>query len=122
MVSHISISNHSLIYAYPKLSVSLPLKGHSTVNYRNFKNFYPIKFRHDIRLQNWSYINDFNNPNDMWDAWKTTFNSNVEKHVPLRTKRVKASISPWITSHLKDEMHKRNIQNMKAIRSNDSEE
>ena len=51
----------------------------------------------------------------MWDAWKTTFNSIVEKRVPLRTKRVKASKSPWITSHLKDEMHKRNIQNIKRF-------
>ena len=119
-VSHISISNHSLIYAYRKLSVSLPSKGHSTVNYRNFKNFDPIKFRNDIGRQNWRHINDFNNPNDMWHAWKTTFNSIVDKRAPLCTKRVKASKSPWITSHLKDEVHNRVIQKVKAFRSNKS--
>ena len=54
----------------------------------------------------------------MWHAWKTTFNFIVEKHAPLCTKRVKASKSPWI-SHLKDEMHKRDIQKIKAVRSND---
>ena len=119
-VSHISISDHhSLIHAYQKLPVSLPSRGHSTIDYRKFKNFDSIKFRHDIRLQNWSHINYFNNPDDMWHAWKTTFNFIVEKHAPLCTKRVKASKSPWITSHLKDEMHKRDIQKIKAVRSND---
>ena len=115
-VSHISISDHSLIYAYRKLSVSLPSRGHSTIDYRKFKNFDSIKFHHDIRLQDWSHINYFNNPDDMWHAWKTTFNFIVEKHAPLCTKRVKAFKSPWITSHLKDEMHKRDIQKIKAVR------
>ena len=35
-VSHISISDHSLIYAYRKLSVSLPSRGHSTLTRLNF--------------------------------------------------------------------------------------
>ena len=28
-------------------------------------------------------MNEFENPNDMWYAWNTTFNSVVEKHAPL---------------------------------------
>ena len=121
-VSHVSISDHSLIYAFRKLSISLPTRGLSTVNYRKFKNFDSIKFRNDISLQNWSHIKELENPNDMWHAWKTTFNCVVNKHAPLCTKRVKASKSPWITSHLKDEMHKRDIQKIKAIRSNDPQD
>ena len=46
---------------------------------------------------------------------KTTFNSIVEKHAPLRTKRVKASKSPRITSHLKDEMHKKSFKKSKRF-------
>ena len=72
-VSHISISDHSLIYAYRKLSVSLLSRRQLMVNCRKFKNFDPIKFCHDIRPQNWSHVNDFNNPNDMWHAWKNYF-------------------------------------------------
>ena len=37
----------------------------------------------------------------------------------IRTKRVKVSKAPWISSHLKDEMHKWDILKIKAIRSND---
>ena len=46
------------------------------------------------------------------------------KNMPhfVQSVHVKASKSPWITSHLKDEMHKRDIQKIKAVRSNDSED
>ena len=56
----------------------------------------------------------------MWHVWKAIFNSVVDKHAPFRTKRVRASKSPWISSQLKDEMHKRDAQKIKLIRSNDS--
>ena len=121
-VSHVSISDHSLTYAFRKLSVGTPTRIHSTINYRKFKNFDPIKFRNDVSLQNWNHINEYENPNDMWYAWKTTFNSVADKHAPLRTKRVKATKSPWITSVLKDKMHERDVLKIKAIRSNDPQD
>lgn len=37
----------------------------------------------------------------MWDAWKKLFLECVEKHAPLRTKRVRSSNSRWITPQLK---------------------
>ena len=55
----------------------------------------------------------------MWHVWKAIFNSVVDKHAPFRTKRVRASKSPWISSERKDEMHKTDAQKIKAIRSND---
>ena len=65
-VSHVSISDHSLIYAFRKLSTGIYSKDHSAITYRNFKNFDLHSFRADIRAQNWTDINNFNNPNDMW--------------------------------------------------------
>ena len=92
-VSHISISDHSLIYAFRKLSTGLFTKGHSTVTYRKFKNFDSASFRNDIWLQNWDEIRAHDNPNDMWHVWKNIFNSVVERHAPLCTKRIRASKS-----------------------------
>ena len=37
-VSHIAISDHSLVYVYRKMSPDLPSKGHSSISYRNFRN------------------------------------------------------------------------------------
>ena len=86
MINHGSISDHSHIYGYRKISVSLPSKDHSTVNYKKFKNFDRIKFHNDISLQNWNHTNEFDNPNDMWHAWKTAFNCVLEKPDPLCTR------------------------------------
>ena len=47
------------------------------------------------------------------------FLSIVDKHAPLRTMRVRAGSSPWITSELKKRMHNRKILKIKAIRSKD---
>ena len=118
-VSHISISDHSLIYAFRKLSTGLFTKGHSTVTYRKFKNFDSASFRNDIWLQNWDEIRAHDNPNDMWHVWKNIFNSVVERHAPLCTKRIRASKSPWITPYLKQRMHDRDILKIKAFSSND---
>ena len=72
------------------------------MSYRNFKNFDSTPFRADMGSQNWGILKDFNDPNDMWYAWKST------------VKAVKAS---WITAQLKQRMHDRDIQKIKAIRS-----
>ena len=79
-VSHVSISDHSLIYAFRKLSVGSSTGVQSSINNRKFKNFDSTKFRNDISLQNWNHINQYENPNDMWHAWKATFNSVADRH------------------------------------------
>ena len=57
----------------------------------------------------------------MWDVWKNLFLECVEKHAPLRTKRVRASNSPWITPQLKKRLHERDILKLKAIRSGNAD-
>ena len=59
------------------------------------------------------------NPNHMWHAWKTTFMNVVERHAPLRTKRVRNSKSPWISVELKQRMRERDFLKTKAIKTQD---
>lgn len=119
-VSHVGISDHSLVYAYRKLSINPPNKGHSKITYRKFKNFNSDTFRADIATQDWSSLDSYNDPNVMWDKWKEVFLYYVEKHAPLHTKRVRVSKSPWINSDLKKLMHQRDVLKIKAIRSKDA--
>ena len=119
-VSHISINDHSLVCAFRKLSIEFLSRGHDTVTYRKLKNFNSDRFRNDIFLQDWDDIYCHDNPNDMWDAWKKLFFSCVDRHAPLRTKRVRSCKSPWITPLLKKRMHERDLLKMKASRSKDS--
>ena len=97
-VSHICISDHSLIYVYRKLAVGLSNSRHSTVTYRKFKNFNSVLFRNDISSQDWNSISQHSDPNTMWHVWNNMFLNVADKHAPIRTKRVGTLKSPWITS------------------------
>ena len=85
---HIGISDHSLIYVYRKLSPAFPSKGHSTIFYRNFKNFNRESFRNDIAQQDWT-CNGSDDPNLLWADWKTKILDVVNFHAPLRTNRTR---------------------------------
>ena len=54
-VAHISISDHSLVYVFRKLSINFR-KGHTSVMYRNFKTFNRAKFRNDVYNENWEFM------------------------------------------------------------------
>ena len=51
----------------------------------------------------------------MWDAWKTLFMEIVDKHAPLKTKRISKKHSPWITYDLMWKIQKLNYFKKKAI-------
>ena len=111
-VSHIGISDHSLVYAFRKVSIESTTNKHTTLRYRNFKNF-----NSDPNL---ILILIYSDPNLMWAAWKQLFLECVNKHAPLHIKRARASKSPWITPYLKKRMHDRDILKLKASRSKDA--
>ena len=114
-VRHIGISDHSIVFAYRKLSIHGFPRGHCTITYRNFRKC----FRNDIASHVWDHTHNLSNPNDMRSEWKKSFLEIVDKHAPLRKARVRGRSSPWITSELKKQMHERDILKIKAIKSND---
>ena len=116
-VCHVSVSDHSLVFAYRKLSIGAVFKRHNTINYRTFKNFNRDHFRNEIAFQNWDVLDNFQDLNDMWREWKIKFLNVVNTYTPLRTKRVCSKRSPWITSEFKKRMHERDSMKLKAIRS-----
>ena len=88
-VFHVSISDHSLVFAYRKLSIGAVSKRHNTISYRSFKNFNRDHFRSDIASQNWNVLDNFQDPNDMWREWKIKFLNVVDTPAPLRTSELK---------------------------------
>jgi len=71
--SNIGISDHSLIYVFRKISLPSPIKGFSTVSYRQFKSFDSNSFCLDILAQPWADLMGIDNPNEMWLKWKSLF-------------------------------------------------
>ena len=117
-VSHISISDHSLIYVYRKLSPAFPSKGYSTISYRNFKNFNRESFRNDIAQRDWT-CNGSDDPNVLWIDWETKLLDVVNYHAPLRTRSARIKRAPWINLELKKGMCDRHAAKRKAMVSND---
>ena len=55
----------------------------------------------------------------MWSTWKSLYNSCLDRHAPIRNKRIGKKKSPWITADLKRKMHNRDWAKKKAIETND---
>ena len=64
-VSHVGISDHSLVYASRKVSISSASKGIKLVNYRQFKHFERVNFRADILSQPWDILRGLFAPNEI---------------------------------------------------------
>ena len=111
----------SLVYVYRKISSDLPSKGHSSISYRNFRNFDRENFRNEISQQDWSF-NESENPNLVWSNWKTKFLRVVNSHAPFRTRCTKLNKTPWINSGLKKGMRCRDTAKRKAIKIKNAQE
>ena len=73
-VSHAALSaDHSLVYAYRKISIPTFSKGVNLITYRQFKNFNSANFYADILAQPWDDIKQLYDPNYMWRRWKGLF-------------------------------------------------
>ena len=87
VVSHVRLCHHCLVYVFCKVSIDpSSFKGHSTVTYRKFKNFNSARFGFNISHQNWDSVNNYEDSNDMWEAWKSLLFQGVDKDAPLRSK------------------------------------
>ena len=92
-VIDIGISDHSAIYLTRKVA-HLCANMHKTVEVRQLKIFNEAEFLRDLCMTDWKRVTTRNNPNEMWDSWNHLFASVINKHAPLRKKRVKKKRSP----------------------------
>ena len=93
--------------------------GPRTIETRQFKNFQKENFLFDLEQMPWNDISLYSNPDDMWNVWRKQFITCVDKHAPLKRKRIRNKKSPWITRELLSRMHKRDYLKKKAVSTND---
>ncbi|KAK2565773.1 hypothetical protein P5673_010036 [Acropora cervicornis] len=92
IVSHIGISDHSLIYAIRKSFISTGVP--TIINSRQLRNFDPTMFRRDLALAPWQSVENITDPNVAWNAWRNMFLNICDSHAPFRRKKVRSSNSP----------------------------
>ena len=94
--------------------------GPRTIETRQFKHFERNKFLSNLNQMPWANVDVHSDPNDMRREWKEMFLSCVDKHAPLKPKRVRKMQCPWITGELRCKTSRRDFLRNKAISSNDS--
>ena len=118
-VRQISISDHSIVFAYRKLFINGTSRGHNVITHNNFRKLIRESFRNDFASQSWDQIYCSTNLNDMWLQWKRLFLPIVHKHASLRIMRVRVRSSPWITSELRKRIMIEIFLKFKAYKIND---
>lgn len=73
----------------------------------------------DLNQTQWANVDLYFGPNGMWQEWKELFLSCVNKHAPLKFKRVRKKRSPWISGDLLCKTRRRDFLKNIAISSND---
>ena len=117
-VIHLGISDHSLVFLTRKAQYYR--NGPRVIETRHFKHFDKGKFLSDLNQLSWANVDLYSDPNDLWRQWKEMFLGCIDKHAPLKLKRVRKKRSPWITSELLRKIRKRDFLKKKAISSNNS--
>ena len=101
-----SISDHkgiSCIWIFK--SPQAPLKSHTTVEFRSFKRFQELAFLHDLSCVDFTDIYNCENPDDAFQTFYNRFLSVVDRHAPMRRKRVKHQTLPsWLNHNIILEM------------------
>ena len=97
-VDHIGISDHSLIYVCRKISI--PRNEPKVIRSRQYKHYDKNSFLAELRDIMQYMIND-NNPDVLWEDFKTKFLLVADVHAPQITRKVKSEYTPWMTNNIK---------------------
>ena len=83
-------------------------KSHTYIQHRSFKHFDKEHFLYDLSKTNFDNVTNFSDPDEATTAFLTTLLPVIDKHAPIRRKRVKHPTLPnWMTPDIMSAMKKR---------------
>ena len=103
---HMGLSDHDLIYAVRKNK--LPRAKAREIEYRNMRQFDLEKFLNDLKTVPWSSAYIYDDVDDLWHHWAQLYTEVLDKHAPIKKKRVRGDQLPWITPLIQREISRRN--------------
>ena len=116
-VHHLGLSDHSMIYMTRKAKIERT--KYQFTKTRDFKQFNKIEFLKDLAKIPWLDLDNYSNPNDMWEEWKTLFFRCVDNHAPVKTRQATRKKSPWLSNEIVQNIRQRDYLKKKAISTND---
>ena len=104
---------HHLIGCITKLHIPPPKPR--KVKYRSFKSFDETVFKKEIEHIPFHMCSVFDDVSDQYWARKVLFTEILDEHAPIKEKALKDDYLPYMTSHLRKEMYKRNMLKNKHL-------
>lgn len=110
-VSEDGISDHFPTTCTWKSKVpKLKKNGHNTIVYRSYKHFIKESFCHDLNSAMFHNVNNHSDPTQALDTFYSTLMPIIDKHAPLRRKRVKSAVLPgWLTPEIQEAQKQRDL-------------
>ena len=101
-VSDLSISDHNPISCTRSIKLTKPKpKGHTQFVFRSFKHFNQNAFFADLICTPFDNAHQHTDPNEALAVWYKLFMDVVNRHAPIRHKRVKHSkLPPWLNKNI----------------------
>ena len=99
--STFSISDHYPICFTRKVNCKIPKTDHITSTYRSFKHFDESLFLNDLEMDIASFTTTHSSLDEDFSSWYSIIMSNLDKHAPMKCKRVKTKRLPdWFTPEI----------------------
>ena len=116
-VSDLSISDHNLISCTRSIKLPKPEpKGHTQISFRSFKHFNQNAFFADLIGTPFDNVHQHTDPNEALAEWYKLFIDVVNRHAPVRHKRVKhTKLPPWLNKNINQAMSDRDRQKKKKM-------
>ena len=115
----VPLSDHYLVFCIIKVGVLNKSKPR-LIEYRSYKNFNVNDFNDDLRNVPWYVVDNESNVDDALLTWNKLFLEVADDHAPVRKRRVKGNLLPWMNNKIRAEMQKRDYFHRKARKSNHS--
>ena len=82
------------------------MSDHTYITYRSFKLFKEVDFcNDDLSNSPWNILDACDDVDDMLDLWYQLFIKVVDKHLPIKKRRVKHQSQPeWLNEEIIDAM------------------
>ena len=116
-VMHLSISDHSLVYMIRK--AHYVRDGVRHIKTRTMKNFNSENFLRDLEHTDNGIMFIVPMTRMKWFIWRSMLMETVNKHAPLRSRRIRNRKSLWVTNDLRRQNFTRDYLKKKAISTND---
>ena len=112
-VAPITLSDHYMVVAAVGKGKA-PKSNHKYIKSRNLKNMDFNSFCKELYDESWSEVLNTNDVLTAYSKWYTIFRDKLDKHAPMKRRRVRKKTAPWMNNDIKILMRDRDRCKAKA--------